>query len=70
MRRDVGLCAGSLLSPQRFLHLGPVGASGVVGFNLPVPAALPQAFVFFAQGRVRLPGGEIRYTNSVPLVLR
>lgn len=65
-----GLEEDVLVLPQRVLALGVVGANGIAGFNFPVPATLPQGFVFFAQARVRLPGGEIRYTNSIPLVLR
>lgn len=59
-----------LVQQQRVFHLGTVDASGVIGFNFPISAALPQGFTFFAQAKVTLPGGELRYTNSVPLIVR
>jgi hypothetical protein len=42
----------------------------VIGFNFPVPSILPQGFTFFAQAKATLPSNEVRYTNSVPLVVR
>ncbi|MCK6445501.1 MAG: hypothetical protein L6Q99_03840 [Planctomycetes bacterium] len=59
-----------LVVKNRTFHLGTVGPSGVVGFNFPVPALLPQGFTFFAQAKVTFSASDVRYTNSVPLVLR
>lgn len=59
-----------LVVKNRTFHLGTVGPSGVVGFNFHVPTLLPQGFTFFAQAKVTFAANDVRYTNSVPLVLR
>ncbi len=59
-----------LVIEMRRFSLGAVGAGGVIGFNFTVPAFLGDGFTFFAQAEVTLPGGEVRHTNSVPVVLR
>lgn len=59
-----------LVEPLRVFNLGLAPANGVAGLNFVVPANLPDGFTFFAQGRVTFPGGETRYTNSVPVVVR
>ncbi len=65
-----GLEEDLLLIEVRRFPLGTVGAGGVIGFNFTVPAFLGDGFTFFAQAEVTLPGGEVRHTNSVPVVLR
>ncbi|MCE9595465.1 MAG: hypothetical protein K8S98_14855 [Planctomycetes bacterium] len=58
-----------LLQKLRVFHLGVVSGSGSVSLNFPMPA-FPTGFVFFAQARVTLPSSEMRYSNSVPLIVR
>ncbi|MBI5433983.1 MAG: hypothetical protein HZA52_14220 [Planctomycetes bacterium] len=65
-----GLAEDVLVTPQRTFHLGAVGASGVIGFNFPMPGSFPKGFTFFAQAKVTIAPGDERYTNSVPIVLR
>ncbi len=60
-----------LVVPAREIPLGVVDASGVVSFNQFLPLSLGAGFVLHSQARVLMPqGGELRYTNSVPLLLR
>ena len=66
-----GLGEDLLIVPSRAIPLGFVDGSGVISFNQPIPAALGPGFVLHAQCKVELSGtGELRYTNSTPLVLR
>lgn len=54
------------------------GAYGTFWVNKPlkivgqpaVPPTVSAGFLFFAQARVTLPGGEQRYTNSLPVLVR
>jgi hypothetical protein len=59
-----------LVEPLRTFQLGTTPANGVAGLNFTVPASAPLGFTFFGQARVTLPGGETRYTNSAPLIVR
>lgn len=59
-----------LLVPLRTFQLGIAPANGVASMNWVTPGTLPVGFTYFAQGRVTLPGGDQRYTNSVPLIVR
>lgn len=59
-----------LLIEVRRFPLGVVGASGEIGFDFTTPAQVGDGFTFFTQAEVTLPGGERRFTNSVPVVLR
>jgi hypothetical protein len=59
-----------LLVPQaRVFALGVVPASGVVSRTFTIPATLPTGFAFAAQGQEILSSGEIRRTNSAPIVV-
>lgn len=59
-----------LVEPLRTFDLGTTSATGVVGLDFTVPSTAPLGFTFFGQARVTFPGGETRFTNSVPLVVR
>jgi hypothetical protein len=65
-----GLAEDLLLVPTRIRPLGVVGSTAVVDFDLPVPAGFAKGFTFFAQGRVAFSPTDVRYTNSVPIVVR
>jgi hypothetical protein len=58
-----------LVEKLRTFQLGIVGGTGSVSLNFPMPA-FPTGFTFFAQARVTLPSSEMRYSNSVPLIVR
>lgn len=58
-----------LITEERVLSMGPVGAEGNVNLLLTIPANLPAGFTFHAQARVQRAGAELR-TNSLALVLR
>ncbi|MCC6409119.1 MAG: hypothetical protein IT453_18315 [Planctomycetes bacterium] len=59
-----------LVVKNRTFHLGTVGPSGVIGFNFPVPATLPRGFMLFSQAKVTFSATDVRYSNSVPVVVR
>lgn len=65
-----GLSEDILIQSLRTFALGAVDGSGSIGMNFTVPSVLKPGSIFFAQARVTLPGGETRYSNSVPLVVR
>lgn len=65
-----GAAEDLLVVVLRTFDMGAVGPAGTAGFDFTLPAAAATGFTFFAQGRVTLPDGTTRYTNSVPLVVR
>jgi len=58
-----------LAASARVVNLGVVPASGQVILNWLVPALLSGTFLV-AQGEVVRQGGEMRRTNSMPVVVR
>jgi hypothetical protein len=65
-----GLAEDVLVHTNRVFNLGVVPASGVVSFNFPLAASWPKGFTIFFQAVVTLPDTTIRYTHSIPVVLR
>jgi hypothetical protein len=59
-----------LVPPLRNVNLGTIPASGSVSFTWPIASVLQPGSRLLAQGRVALSGGEVRRTNSVPVILR
>ena len=59
-----------LTPPSRNVNLGTIPASGSVSFTWPIASVLLPGTRLFAQGRVTLSSGEVRRTNSVPVILR
>jgi hypothetical protein len=54
---------------QRFA-MGVVPSGGVLGFNFQIGPNWPRGTTVFAQATVTLPGGEVRRTHSIPVVVR
>jgi hypothetical protein len=67
---QVGSAEVLMLVPLRTFQLGAAAGNGVAGLNFLTPDHLTPGFTYFAQGRVTFPGGEQRYTNSVPIVVQ
>jgi hypothetical protein len=67
---QIGSAEVLLVEPLRTFHLGTTSETGLTGLNFTVPQNVPLGFTFFGQARVTFPGGETRFTNSVPLVVR
>jgi hypothetical protein len=59
-----------LAAPSRVAHLGAVPGSGEVTLTWNIPTALPVGTFLVAQADLVLPGGELRRTNSLPIVVR
>ena len=59
-----------LTQALRSVNLGALPASGTVSFTLPLSSTLHPGAKLFAQAAVTLPGGEVRRTNSVPIIVR
>ncbi|MBL8860581.1 MAG: hypothetical protein JNK02_01095 [Planctomycetes bacterium] len=59
-----------LVARAQSFELGTVPPSGVQGFNFALPAAWPAGTTFFAQATLTYPGGELRRTHSIPVVVR
>ena len=59
-----------LATHARAAHLGVVSGSGQVTVSWNVPANLSTGTFLIAQAELVLPGGELRRTNSVPIVVR
>jgi hypothetical protein len=54
----------------RAAHLGVVSGAGQATVSWNIPAALSTGTLVVAQAELVLPGGELRRTNSVPIVVR
>lgn len=65
-----GLEEDVLVGRAQSIPMGVVPAGGVLGANFRIPAHWPRGSVAFAQAVVTYPGGEVRRTHSVPLVVR
>ncbi len=65
-----GVAEDVLVARAKSFPLGVVPANGIVGFNFAIPAAWPVGTTVFAQAVTTLPGGEVRRTHSIPLVVR
>jgi hypothetical protein len=65
-----GLEEDDLVARAQTFALGTVPPTGVLGFNLPIGAHWPRGTTIFAQALVTLPGGEVRRTHSIPIVVR
>lgn len=59
-----------LTPASRTVNLGTIGGTGQASFTWPIAGMLPVGTRLIAQAQVTLPGGEIRRTNSVPVILR
>jgi len=64
-----------LVDPAAVLPLGTMPASGKLDYDLPLGPAWPKSLmdgtpVFFAQAELVYAGGDVRRTNSVPIVLQ
>ncbi len=59
-----------LVARAKTYELGVVPANGVVGFNFALPAGWPAGTTLFAQATLTYPGGEVRRTHSIPVVVR
>jgi hypothetical protein len=59
-----------LTPPARNVNLGQIPGSGHVSFTWPIASVLLPGTRLLAQGRCTLPSGEVRRTNSVPVILR
>lgn len=59
-----------LTQRARTVNLGTIPASQQATFTWPIAAALPAGTRLFAQAEITLPGGEVRRTNSVPVIVR
>ena len=55
---------------HRLFHLGVVPENGTISLNFPVPPTWPQGFSVVFQSVVTLPDASVRFTNSVPAVMR
>jgi hypothetical protein len=51
------------------IDLGAVPASGIVTQNWPIAAGLPPGTMFIAQAEITVGPGDVRHTNSVPVIL-
>jgi hypothetical protein len=67
---DPNTAIEQLTTKSRIVHLGTIPASGVATFTWPIAAGLPPGTLLIAQSEITLASGEVRRTNSVPVVLR
>ena len=66
---DPNIVIEQLAARARTVNLGTIQASGQGHFTWPISAALTPGVKLFAQAEVTLASGEVRRTNSVPVVL-
>ena len=59
-----------LTQALRNVNLGAIPASGTATFNWPIAGVLQPGMKLFTQAAVTLSSGEVRRTNSVPVILR
>jgi len=67
---EPGIVIERLTPNTRVVSLGTLPAGGTATFDWHVPASWSPGTMLFAQAELTLPGGEIRRTNSVPLIVR
>lgn len=65
-----GVAEDVLVARAKSFPMGVVPANGILGFNFVIPAGWPVGTTVFAQAVTTLPGGEVRRTHSIPLVVR
>ncbi len=65
-----GLEEDVLVARAQTVGSGIVPAGGVLGFNFPIGPNWQRGTTVFAQANVTLPGGEVRRTHSIPIVVR
>ncbi len=65
-----GLEEDVLVARAQTVGSGIVPAGDVLGFNFPIGANWLRGTTVFAQADVTLPGGEVRRTHSIPIVVR
>jgi hypothetical protein len=66
-----GVQIEQLETRDRSIFLGVVPASGYIDRVIQIPSNYPVGALMFAQGRLVLPvQGEVRRTNSVPMIVR
>ena len=70
VQNDPNTVVPILVPPLRNVNLGTIGASGSVAFTWPIAGSLLPGTRLLAQARITLPSGEVRRTNSVPVILR
>ncbi len=61
---------GALVDTIRGIKLGAIPVSGSVTRAFPIPSNASVGSLFIFQGVVALPNGEVRRTNSIPVIVR
>jgi hypothetical protein len=59
-----------LTQKSRIVHLGTIPASGRATFTWPIALGLPAGTILIAQAEVTVAPGDVRHTNSIPVVVR
>lgn len=59
-----------LTTKSRIVHLGTIPPSGQATFTWPISASSPAGTLLVAQAEVTVAPGDLRHTNSIPVVVR
>jgi len=70
LQNDPNTLVPILVPPLRNVNLGTIGATGSIDFTWLIPAVMQPGARLIAQALVTLPSGEMRRTNSSPVIVR